>query len=274
LFAATALQGEVTTPGIIAKPSASALTYGQSLSYSVLSGGSAGNDFVVTTLAGSTEGYQDGVAEVAQFKYPQGLAIDADKNVYVADTHNNRIRKVTPSGVVTTFAGNGNYGWGYEYIEAIEFKEPRSLTVDTSGIIYIADSENHRIVTITQNKLVESVSFEGEAYAPMGYTGPLLKGGPQGITMGPDGNLYHVERNCHFHWGDADGIYRFKYSPNTINKIYQMVDGINNPPGGFQIYGNWRLMVYAEDLAVDKDRNVYLVSGERNYNQADTTRHQ
>ena len=273
-IAATALQGQVTTPGIIAKPSASALIYGQSLSYSVLSGGSAGNEFVVTTLAGSTEGYQDGVAEVAQFKYPQGLAIDADKNVYVADTQNNRIRKVTPSGVVTTVAGNGRYDWGVDgYGEETAFKNPSNLAVDPSGNLYVSDTENHRIRRITPDTQVSSVYFEGEAYSPRGYSGILLKGEPLGITVGPDGNVYHVERKCyHFNISDVDGIYRFRYEPNTINWLFQMFAQSTNGPGGFENYGrySYRLMVYASDLAIDRDKNIYVVTGKSGFNQAIT----
>jgi len=100
------------TPTIATPPSASAITYGQALSSSTLSGGVVmGTTPVVSTLAGSgTAGSADATGTGAQFNTLQGVAVDSSGNVYVADRSNHRIRKVTPAGVVSTLAG-GTFGW-------------------------------------------------------------------------------------------------------------------------------------------------------------------
>ncbi|VDA99941.1 hypothetical protein S1OALGB6SA_1015, partial [Olavius algarvensis spirochete endosymbiont] len=68
-------------------------------------------DRVVSTLAGSTEGFENGTGTEAQFNLPYGVAVNSSGNVYVADTHNHRIRKITPAGVVNTIAGTDTPGF-------------------------------------------------------------------------------------------------------------------------------------------------------------------
>ncbi len=103
---------------------------------------------VVSTLAGSTNGYLDGTGSAAQFNLPYGVALDAAGNVYVADTLNYRIRKVSPAGVVTTFAGS-TQGTADGVGTAAQFNYTRSVTFDSSGTMYVADTFSHRIRVIT-----------------------------------------------------------------------------------------------------------------------------
>jgi sugar lactone lactonase YvrE len=98
---------------------------------------------MVTTLAGSAGSYgsADGTGSVARFRYPCGVAVDSAGNVYVADTYNHTIRKVTPAGMVTTLAGSaGSYGSADGTGSAAQFDHPSGVAVDSAGNIFVADT--------------------------------------------------------------------------------------------------------------------------------------
>ena len=101
------------------------------------------------SLAGRREGDTDGVGGAAEFRYPRGLGMDTQGNSYVADEGNHKIRKVTPDGTVTTYAGgmNGNEDGS---VDLAQFNYPYALSVDAQGNLYVADTANHRIRKITQ----------------------------------------------------------------------------------------------------------------------------
>ncbi|MEB3195958.1 MAG: hypothetical protein VKP62_02035 [Candidatus Sericytochromatia bacterium] len=142
----------------------------------------------VTTLAGSSNGYQDGLGAAARFASPQGLAVDASGTIYVADTFNHRIRKVTPGGEVSTLAGSSS-GYQDGAGASARFTVPTSVAVDASGTVYVADKGNHRVRKITPAGLVSTLagadtgSLEGPADAVTMYNASAL-------AIGPDGSLY------------------------------------------------------------------------------------
>src|SRR5207248_3254284 len=119
---------------------------------------------VVTTLAGTPGviGSADGSSSAAQFFYAFAVAVDGAGNVYVGDTNNFTIRKITPAGVVTTLGGvAGSYGIGDGTGPSARFMNPAGIAVANSGVLYVADSNNHEIrsglladlkITCTDNK--------------------------------------------------------------------------------------------------------------------------
>ena len=101
---------------------------------------------VVTTLAGSgTRGFANGTGSATQFYNPYGVAVDSAGTVYIGDINNNRIRKITSAGVVTTLAGSGTAAFADGTGSAAQFNLPFGVAVDSSGTVYVADAYNHRI---------------------------------------------------------------------------------------------------------------------------------
>lgn len=115
-------------------------------------------DGTVATLAGGTEGFQDGQGAAARFDTPSGLALDATGNLYVADTGNHAIRKVTRDGVVTTLAGTGTPGWRDGPGAQAQFDGPMGLAIDAAGRVIVADAYNDRIRAIAPDGQVTTLA--------------------------------------------------------------------------------------------------------------------
>ncbi|WP_295793774.1 putative Ig domain-containing protein [Mucilaginibacter sp.] len=145
---------------------------------------------VVTTFAGSTAGAVNGTGIAAKFHTPRGLAFDASGNLYVADYSNNLIRKITPAGVVTTFAGNGAAGAVNGTGTAASFSGPFSLDIDAAGNLYVADSGNNLIRKITPAGLVSTLAGSGAASAVNGTGTAATFNTPFGVAVDAGGNVY------------------------------------------------------------------------------------
>src|SRR5206468_424869 len=121
-----------------------------------------GADGIITTIAGTGQpGYAgDGASAVqAQLNLPYGLAVDAAGNLYIADLGNNRIRRVTPAGIISTVAAD------------IAFQSPRNLAIDSLGNLYVSEFDGQRVRCIAPDGSVRVVAGTGKA----GFSGD---GGP------------------------------------------------------------------------------------------------
>ncbi len=113
----------------------------------------------VSTLAGSTSGYADGIGTSAKFHGPCGISVDTAGYLYVADRGNDRIRRVSPSGVVTTIAGTGTMGCTDGPGNVATFTSPTAIAVDAAGNLYVSDGAGTERVRIIQRVISLGVSM-------------------------------------------------------------------------------------------------------------------
>jgi sugar lactone lactonase YvrE len=174
---------------------------------------------IITTIAGTggKRGYSgdDGPATEAKLRKPRGIYIDTSGNIYIADTDNHRIRKVDTEGTITTIAGTGRRGYSGDDGPATDAKlrKPRGLYVDTSGNIYIADTDNHRIRKIDTDGIITTIAGSWTWFNRGGYSGDggpatdakLRK--PRGLYVDTSGNIYIADTDNHrIRKVDAEGI--------------------------------------------------------------------
>ena len=160
----------------------------------------------VTTLAG--DGYvgsTDGPGSTARFYFPLALALDNSGNIYVADSINNRIRKITSSGVVTTLAGNGQGGLADSSSGStnVKFWQPTGVAVDSGGNVYVGDSYNNRLRYISSYGYVMTLAGSGafgqynEITFADGNGSVAIFWNPQGVAVDSSGNVYIADKSNH-----------------------------------------------------------------------------
>jgi sugar lactone lactonase YvrE len=148
----------------------------------------------VSTIAGDgTPGYADGPANTAKFYNPSGICLDGQGNIYVADQYNQRIRKISSSGEVSTYAGSGIQGYVDGKSDTAKFNYPRGICSDSKGNIYVAEEENQVIRKITPSGVVTTVAGKGTLGYADGKGSEALFLNPTGVTADNLGNLYVVE---------------------------------------------------------------------------------
>jgi RHS repeat-associated protein len=159
-------------------------------------GGAVAVNGQTSTLAGSgTAGYADGTGSAASFNVPVGIAEDASGNLYVADALNYRIRKITPAGVVSTFAGSGTRGHADGTGTAAMFMQPYGLAIDGSGNLYVADEIDNCIRKITPAGVVTTVAGNGTAGYVDGAAASAEFSLPSGVAVDASGNIYVADQN-------------------------------------------------------------------------------
>ncbi len=152
---------------------------------------------IITTVAGCGR-YGDagdgGPALDAELAGPVGVALDGLGNLFISDKDSNRIRKVNSSGIITTIAGNGVYGYGGDGGPATEaqLSSPRGIAVDAAGNLYIADLENNRIRKVDPSGFINTIAGN-DNYGLMGDGGPAVNAqlaAPGDVALDTFGNLY------------------------------------------------------------------------------------
>jgi sugar lactone lactonase YvrE len=157
--------------------------------------------FTFSTLAGSpgtVVNSQDGNATSAQFDAPRGVAVARDGTVYVADTTNNTIRRIAPSGEVITLAGTaGQEGLVNGAGAAARFNEPFGLAVDDAGTLYVADASNNAIRKITSAGVVSTLAGGGGPGSTDGTGSAARLDEPRGVALDADGTIYVADYDNH-----------------------------------------------------------------------------
>ncbi|MBI3885015.1 MAG: SMP-30/gluconolactonase/LRE family protein [Opitutae bacterium] len=149
---------------------------------------------VVTTLAGSgaARGNADGTGAAARFNFPVAIAADGAGNLFVADTMNHTVRRVTPAGVVTTFAGSpGSAGTADGMGLTARFNQPTGLAADAAGNVYVADTTNNTIRKISPLGAVTTLAgLAGVSGSADGAGSAALFNHPGGLAVDASGNIF------------------------------------------------------------------------------------
>ena len=204
----------------------------------------------ITTIAGCGIG-DDSLATRADLMQPQTLAFDRAGNAYIADYADNVVRKVSPGGIITTFAGNGFYGYSGDGgpATAAHLRYPYGVAVDTAGNVYIADRNNSAIRKVNTVGIISTVAGTGT----YGYNGDAIPAitaklyYPSDVIVDTFGNIYIAdEDNYRVRKVDAAGT----ISTVTGNGVMGYAN-IGGPASAATISYPYR-------LALDKAGNLYI----------------
>ncbi|HSR32544.1 MAG TPA: ABC transporter substrate-binding protein [Anaerolineae bacterium] len=203
----------------------------------------------VSTLAGDGHwGYRDGPGAQARFNGVDGIAVDGQGNLYVSERFGNRIRRVSPDGMVSTLAGTGVPGYTDGPAPSAQFRLPKGLAVDEAGNVYVADAYNHRIRVIHPDGLVSTLAGSGEAGYRDGPAAQAQFNRPMDVVLSASGVIYVADPgNNRVRAISPDGV--VSTVAGSGERGYQ--DG---PPDQAQFNG-------PEYLAVGPDGTIYASDG-------------
>ncbi len=252
----------------------------------------------VSTFAGAAglAGNADGAGGAARFNDPTAVAVDGSGNVFVADAGNSTIRKITPDGSVTTFAGQAGVGGSGDGVgAAAHFNAPQGVAVDNVGNVYVADTNNNTVRKITSNGTVTTLAgVAGQSGSGDGPGGSARFSGPIAVAVDTSGNVYVADfDNATIRKiavttgsvitlagdagqpGDTDGngsLARFNqpyavaadnngnvYVADTYNRVIRKVTASG---GVATVTGSAARFYYPQGIAVDNSGNLYVADGD------------
>ncbi len=208
----------------------------------------------ITTLAGTgTAGYggDGGAASAAQLNRPQGVAVDSSGNVYVADSQNARVRKIS-GGSISTVAGNGSPGFGGDggAATAAQLYVPTGVAVDSAGNLFIADFVNNRVRKVSGGAITTVAGNGGSGYS--GDGGPAVSAqlnGPVAVALDSTGNLYIADLN--------NSVVREVSGGNISTIAGNGMPGLSGDGGP----ATAAMIDNPSGVAVDSSGNLYIASG-------------
>jgi sugar lactone lactonase YvrE len=217
--------------------------------------------YIINTIAGGSIG--DGApATTAPFAFPDGAAVDANGNLYIADTSNNRIRMVAAAtGIITTVAGSGNQGFSGDGgpASSASINGPSGMAVDANGNLYFADQGNERIRMIAAaTGIISTVAGSGKGGfgGDGGAATSAILDQPQGVAVDANGNLFIADTNN-----------------NRIREVVAATGIITTVAGGGNAKGTFygdggaatqALLYFPTGVAFDTNENLYIADSGNN----------
>ena len=218
---------------------------------------------VVSTLAGSANdppGSADGIGAAARFKFPTGVVVDSANNVYVADSSNHTIRKITPFGEVTTLTGTaGASGNADATGAAARFSYPSGIATDVADNIYVADSNNNTIrKIITATGAVSTLAGTGLAGSDDTAAGVAASfDSPSGVATDSTGNVYVTDSY-------NNTIRKISTSTAGVVTVTTLAGSALDPAGSANGTGTAASFSYPSGIATDSNGNVYVADQNNN----------
>jgi len=203
------------------------------------------SDISVSTLAGSIEGYTDASGASAAFNAPWGLARNSNGDIYVADRTNHVIRKVTSSGIVSTFAGTGTAGFADGPGASAQFDAPFGIDIDNNGTLYVADYNNQRIRKITPDGTVSTLAGNGSQGFDNGSGSLATFNGPLDLVVDQAGNVFVSD--------EQNDVIRLITSEGIVSTFAG--SGI---PGDMDGIATEARFTEPDGIAIDSNGNIYV----------------
>jgi sugar lactone lactonase YvrE len=209
-------------------------------------------------------GNKNGLGSAARFNRPRGITIDGSGNLYVADTYNHAIRKITPDGLVSTLAGGAAAGYRDGRGSQALFNEPAAVEVDDRGVVYVADSRNNRIRRITADGNVTTLAgsvfgrdklpHRHAAHDGIGVTAVFVQ--PEGLALDSGGNLYVADT-----W---DGVIRLIDLESRSTRSLSAGSGYKDNQANDWDWVKGPLFALPRQLAVDANGDLFIADSHNN----------